>query len=142
MYTRLLAASGQNRTMRQVLLTFLLTILLTSCSGQEPGSWQGLRNGVTEYTLVDNELRMKFVLDSARINISAYDFSGNMIWRTDPWLDNRLVVHNRVKRPTIVYYSFLSQGLDNKEVISISYSSKQFGNVDRRTGKFQNLGKD
>jgi hypothetical protein len=128
--------------MRQTLLTFLLSILITACSGQESGSWKGLRNGVTEYTLVDNELRMKFVLDSARINISAYDFSGNLTWSTDPWLDNKLVVHNGVKRPTIVYYSFLDNGVENKELISISYSSKQFGYVERRTGKFQNGGRD
>jgi hypothetical protein len=127
--------------MRQTLQIFLLTMILTSCSRQESGSWVGLRDGVTEHTLVDNELRMRFVLDSARINIFAYDFSGNLIWRTDPWLDNKLVIH-KVNRPTIVYYSFQHLGVENKEVISITYSSTQFGTVDRRTGKFQNLGKD
>jgi hypothetical protein len=85
---------------------------------------------------------MKFVLDSARINISAYDFSGKFIWSTDPWLDNKLVVHKGIKRPTIVYYSFLDHGVDNKELISISYNSSQFGYIERRTGKFQNGGKD
>jgi hypothetical protein len=132
--------------MRYILLT-LLTIALSSCSRQkssswqELGSWTGLRNGVTEYTLVDNELKMKFVLDSARINISAFDFSGNLMWKTDAWLDNKLVVH-KVDRPTIVYYSFLDQGVENKDVITITYSSSQFGTVDRRTGEFKSLGKD
>jgi len=133
--------------MKYILPTLLLIIVLSSCSRPKSdsyqllGSWKGLPNGVTDYTLIDNELKMKFVLDSDRINISAFDSSGNLVWKTDPWLDNKLVVH-KIDRPTIVYYSFLDQGVDNKKVITITYSSNQFGSVDRRTGKFKSLGKD
>jgi hypothetical protein len=97
---------------------------------------------IKEYTLVDNDLKMKFVLDSLRINISAYDFSNKLIWRTDPWLDNKLIAY-RVKRPLVVYYAFKPNwGTDDKEFIWISYNSTQFGTIDRRTGKFHDMGRD
>lgn len=99
-------------------------------------------NLIKEYTLVDNELKMKFVLDSLRMNISAYDFSNKLVWRTDPWRDNKLIAY-RVKRPLLVYYSLKANWKDDdKEFIWIGYNSTQFGTVDRRTGKFHYMGKD
>ena len=99
-------------------------------------------NHIKEYTLVDNNLRMKFVLDSQRINISAYDFSNKLIWRTDPWLDNKLTPY-RVKRPLLIYWSFKPNwGPDEKLVLWVSYNSTQFGTVDRRTGKLHYMGRD
>jgi hypothetical protein len=97
---------------------------------------------VEQYTLIDVELKMKFILDSQRINIAAYDSLGKVIWRTDPWLDNRLMTY-RLKRPRIIYFGFLNEErTDNKEVIAIDYNNTQFGIVDKRTGKFTFWGQD
>ena len=79
--------------MRQLLLTLLLAIMFGPCFGQIAKLNEGhtLRDMIEADTLVDNELRMRFVLDSARINISAYDFSNNLVWSVDPWLANKLI---------------------------------------------------
>jgi hypothetical protein len=85
---------------------------------------------------------MKFILDTARINISAYDFSDKLIWTTNPRLEKRLKEY-RVKDPVIVYFSLQkAAGTKDKDVIWISYSNSQFGTVDRRTGKFNFMGQD
>jgi hypothetical protein len=95
-------------------------------------------NPIEEYTLVDNELKMKFVLDSLRINISAYDSSNKLVWRTDPWFDKKLTPY-RLKRPRLIYYSL--KGQDDEEFIWITYNTTQFGAIERRTGKFHYMGK-
>jgi hypothetical protein len=154
-------ALGHFGTMKNV--TTLFFILFASCTRQsdnfkgriDTDSTTGLiikdeqtiarlnkLNFIKEHTLVDNELRMKFVLDSQRINISAYDFSNKLMWQTDPWLDNKLIAY-QVKRPVLVHFAFRPNwGTDDKEVIWISYNNTQFGTVDRRTGKFHYMGKD
>jgi hypothetical protein len=120
-------------------------MIIGSCLGQEMEPYVGhgtLRNMIKKDTLVDNELRMRFVLDSLRIRISAYDFSNKLIWSTDPWLDNKLIEY-RVKRPVLVYYSLKPNWKeDDKKLIWITYNNSQFGTVDRRTGKFDYMGKD
>jgi hypothetical protein len=99
-------------------------------------------NPIKEYTLTDSELKMNFVLDSLRINISAYDFSNNLVWKTDPWFDNKLIPY-KLKRPRLIYYSLKANWRDDdKKFIWISYNSTQFGAIDRRTGKFHYMGKD
>jgi len=97
-------------------------------------------NPIEEYTLVDNELKMKFVLDSLRINISAYNFSNKLVWKTDPCVDNKLMPY-RLKRPRLIYYSLTGNGQDDKEFIWITYNTTQFGAIDRQTGKFYYMGK-
>jgi len=95
-------------------------------------------NNVKKYTLVDSQLQMSFVLDSQRINISAYDFEDRLVWRADPWKDKGLrAVY--VRRPLIVEFFFFSEDPEN---IQIKYNSKQVGTVNRPTGKFDYLGSD
>jgi hypothetical protein len=97
---------------------------------------------ITQYTLLDDEFKMKFILDSQRINITAFDSLGRAVWRTDPWLDNKLMTY-RLKRPRIIYFGFVKrERSDNKEVIGIDYNNTQFGMVDKRTGKFTFWGQD
>jgi hypothetical protein len=106
------------------------------CSGQiNP------KDRVKKDTLVDNNLKMKFVLDTARLNISAYDFSDKLVWTVNPRLENKLSEY-RVKNPVIVYFSFEGAGTKGKNVIWISYNNSQFGTVDRQTGKFHFMGQD
>lgn len=85
---------------------------------------------------------MKFTLDAERINITAYDSLGRIVWRTDPWLDNKLMTY-RLKRPRIIYFGFMNdERSDNKEVIEIDYNNTQFGVLDKRSGKFTFWGQD
>lgn len=123
----------------------MLVFVLGLCSGQEYREYVGhytLKSRIKKDTLVDNELKMKFILDSARINISALDFSGKLIWHTDPWADNKIEEY-RVKRPIIVLYSFAkNKWTKEEERIWIRYNNTQFGTVDKLTGKFIWMGQD
>ena len=78
------------------------------------------------------------MLDTARITISAYSFSNKLLWKTDPWADNKLPEY-RVKRPRIVFYAFDEE---DHNVIGITYNNTQFGSLDKRTGKFHFEGQD
>lgn len=138
-YAPMLAAS--TRDMKQGLLTLTFLLVTDICYGQYVGH-ATLRHKVTKDTLVDNELKMKFILDSARIFISAFDSNHKLIWCTDPWTDNRLSEY-RVKRSVIVRYGFVkNEWTDGIERIWIVYNNTQFGTVDKLTGKFKWLGQD
>lgn len=127
------------------IFTLLLAIMFSTCFGQELTEYIGhstLRNRVKNDTLIDKELKMIFVLDTAHINITAYDFAGKPVWKTDPWLGNKLREY-RVKRPVVVSYSFQkNKWTDEKEVIWITYNNTQFGILDKNTGKFTWFGQD
>src|ERR1700734_907455 len=41
-------------------------------------------------TLRDSTLNYTFVLDSSHIYITSYDSGGNVLWKTDPYSDNRI----------------------------------------------------
>jgi hypothetical protein len=131
--------------MKKIILTSLWTIVASYCSGQYIGRYT-LDNKVKELTLLDKKAKVKFILDSAHIVITATTMDGKLLWKTDPWLDNKLEKY-RVDRPTIVYYDFgKEKSPDNKEtkkeVIWISYNNTQFGTVDKKTGKFIYHGQD
>jgi len=127
--------------MRQGLLTLTFILLTGICFGQYVGH-ATLRDRVKNDTLVDNNLKMKFILDPTRVFISAFDSHGKLVWRTDPWADNKLMEY-RVKRPVIVRYDFQSnEWTDGAEKIWIVYNNTQFGTVDKLTGKFKWIGQD
>ena len=93
-------------------------------------------------TLIDKKTGVSYIIDKKRIYIKAIDKSGKELWKTDPAVDNKLEEY-RVKRPTIVYFSFKSDKFTgNKEVIAISYNNSQFGYLDKKNGHFQFEGQD
>jgi hypothetical protein len=93
-------------------------------------------------TLIDNSSRSRFYLDTALINVYAFDKSGSLLWRTDPWKDNNLMEY-RVKRPKIRYFEFKrDKWTDSIEVIGIGYDNSQFGYLDKLTGRFTFQGQD
>ena len=93
-------------------------------------------------TLIDKSLGLTFYLDTLQINIYAFDKSGKLIWKTDPWEDNKLMEY-RVKRPKIAYFNFVNnERTNNIEVIGVSYNNSQFGDLDKQTGKFRFRGQD
>jgi hypothetical protein len=130
--------------MRASLLTTVIIAMIGSCAAQTTVEYMARAILPTEFkadTLVDHASNMTFVLDSTRINITAYDSYNKVVWRTDPWSDNKLTAY-RVARPTIVYYQLQKKVGFEEEVIWITYNNTQFGTVDKATGKFTWMGQD
>lgn len=66
--------------MRKEILAILLALVLGVCAAQESREYVAhytLKSRVKKDTLIDNDLKMKFILDSARVHIIAQDLSGN-----------------------------------------------------------------
>jgi hypothetical protein len=92
--------------------------------------------------LTDRATCTKYYLDTSRIYIFAVDSTGKILWKTDPWKDNKLEEY-RVNRPTIIYFALDSNKFTGfKKVIWITYNSSQFGFLDLLTGKFTFQGQD
>lgn len=102
-----------------------------------------------DYEIVDEKSEMKFSIDSTEIYVSAYNKDGKLIWKTDPWIDNKLRVY-RHNRPVIVEFMFdkipssstSKKWYPNKDVIWIRYSNSQMGWLDKLTGEFDYFGQD
>jgi hypothetical protein len=99
-------------------------------------------------TRTDSASGNTFVLDSAHIIVSAYDKNGNVLWKTDPWKDNKIETY-RTARPVIVDFRILP--LDNRysnrlpdgtTVLWIVYINTQFGFLDLKSGNFIFCGQD
>jgi hypothetical protein len=121
-----------------ILLAFLLVFI--SCSNKKLITRQS--SSPYKDTLIDNSSGERFYLDTSLIYVSAFDKSGNLIWKTDPWKDNNLMEY-RVKRPRIDYFKFeKNKWTDSIEVIGIGYNNSQFGYLDKLTGRFTFQGQD
>ena len=121
-------------------IALIFLIIFISCSNNNSVT----KNYISPYkdTLIDNSSGSRFYLDTALINVYAFDKTGNNIWKTDPWKDNNLMEY-RVKRPTIRYFEFKRDKLTgNIEVIGIGYDNSQFGYLDKLTGQFTFQGQD
>ena len=97
--------------------------------------------------LSDTLTNVKFVLDTSHVYITAYNSSGNILWRTDPWKDDKIEVY-RTNRPIIVNMHFdTNPGYPDKtkkgeKVIWIQYINTQSGFIDLKTGAFYFVGQD
>ncbi len=89
--------------------------------------------------LKDSILNNTYVLDSTHIFITAYDSSGKILWKTDPFVDNK-IEDTRIARPIITWFYFRNWRHNNqserKKVIWIRYNHRQAGYLDLITGKF------
>jgi len=93
-------------------------------------------------SIIDSITGNIFLLDSAHINIYAFNSKGDTLWSSDPWKDNKLEAY-RVKRPVIVDFDFATnEWTDNKEVIWIVYNNTQFGIINKESGEFIWFGQD
>ena len=133
----------------------LLFFIPFMASGQTPYIGRSVTpNNVTKYVLTDNNTKTKYVLDSARITISAIDSSGHILWTTDPWKDNELPAY-RTNRPTIVTFytteksnkkqnkkNVYGEYYGNPKYIAIGYSNSQFGYILKKDGSFKFMGQD
>ncbi|HEY0655476.1 MAG TPA: hypothetical protein VGD65_20215 [Chryseosolibacter sp.] len=125
--------------MKRILLSIIMTISAACCFGQYTGH-ATISKKVKQRTLVD-ESKIRFELDSSQVTITAFSENGKLLWKSDPWLDNKLPNY-RVERPYIVYFALGKNENTNEEVIRITYNNTQFGTIDRRTGKFTFHGQD
>jgi hypothetical protein len=98
-------------------------------------------------TIIDSASGGTFYLDSAHIMVTAQDKAGKLLWKTDPWKDNKIAVY-RTNRPVIVDFNIqnLYQNFGavpkGTRVLWIVYINTQFGFLDLATGKFSWLGQD
>ena len=119
----------------------LIAMLMVSniCSGQNQYVSHYIeKDHIKIDTLTDKKLGVRFIIDKERIFITAIDSSGKILWKTDPYTDNKSEEY-RVKRPTIVYFALNEK---NKDVIAIAYNNSQFGYIDKSTGKYDFQGQD
>jgi len=97
-------------------------------------------------TLTDSASGNIYSLDSAHIMVTAQDKTGKLLWKTDPWKDNKIAVY-RTDRPVIVDFNIQNTNRDygvpiGSKVLWIVYINTQFGFLDLATGKFTWLGQD
>lgn len=111
---------------------------LTNCSSNQPTEGKL----IFKDSLIEYSLETKYFLDTSMIHIYAYDIHNKLLWKTDPWKDNNLMVY-RNARPKVIYFQFLKdERTNNNEVIGVGYNNSQFGYLDKLTGKFTFLGQD
>lgn len=99
-------------------------------------------------TLLDSTTNYKFVLEKDYIFITAYDDKKKILWKTDPYLDNRIHFY-RTKRPRIIQFRFgKSPGYFPEKikpgitVIWVTYNNTQYGFIDLKTGAYYLCGQD
>ncbi len=99
------------------------------------------KNG-DEIILKDNETGTRFILDSARIYITAINSRGIQLWHVDPYFSITSEEY-LFKRPIIVSFAFVRSKLSkNKKVIWVIYNNKSAGYVDRENGHYTFLGQN
>jgi hypothetical protein len=108
----------------------------------------GKRIKVGAVKLVDSLTNNYYIMDSTHIYITAYNKSGKVLWKTDPYKDNSIGEY-RTKRPVIVHYgfgeshNFFSDKIkEGSKVIWITYNNTQFGFIDLKSGKYYWCGQD
>ncbi|MCB2380462.1 hypothetical protein LGH70_22910 [Hymenobacter sp. BT635] len=129
--------------MAKALLLILCCFSSYFCFGQQQYvSHHTLATKFKAITLTDAATGNRFVLDSARIMVTAFNPQGKKLWRTDAWKDNHLAAY-RVTRPVISYFALgKDDSAKKKEVIWLTYNNTQFGFLDKKTGAFTWLGQD
>lgn len=141
----------------RIIFTFLLMCCLSSAFAQTTIIYDGHGNilGGThiktrppqKVTLTDSSSSNTFVLDSTHVYITAFNRTGGILWKTDPWKDNKIEVY-RTNRPIIVDMVFGAnpgypdESTKGEKVIFIEYINTQFGFIDLKTGKFYFEGQD
>ncbi len=128
--------------MVKALLLVLWCLSSYYCSGQQYVGHATLLVKSKTIILPDAATGNKFILDSTRIMITAFNPQGQQLWSTDAWQDNHLETY-RVTRPVISYFALgKDKRTKGKEVIWITYNNTQFGFLDKKTGAFTWLGQD
>jgi hypothetical protein len=89
-------------------------------------------------TLID-ESENRYYLDTARMIICKYTKNEELLWKTDPWEENNLIVFGG-PHPKIVKFRF---GIKSQsEFVVFMYNTHLGGALNKSDGKFTLLGKD
>ena len=89
-------------------------------------------------TYKDRASGVIYYVESDGRHVSAIDPDGKILWNVDPFVDAGLKPY-RLSKPLIVY---ISKSNVDEDSISIGFDSSQFGDLDRKTGKFRFRGND
>ena len=128
--------------MKKKLIISLFLLSTIFCIGQTQNiSRYNLDSDIKDFTLIDSESGIRFILDETRIFVTSIDENGNQLWQTDPWKDNNIKEY-RIERPIIVQFYFSDNNWSGLKGIWIVYNNTQFGILDKSTGNFTFLGQD
>ena len=141
----------------KIIYTLLFLLCASSAFSQTTVIYDGNGNVIggthiktrpgNKVTLTDSSTKNTFVLDEEHVFITAYSKIGTILWKTDPWKDNNLMVY-RTNRPVIVNMAFdvnpgyPDESKKGERVIWIEYINTQFGFIDPKTGRFYFMGQD
>ena len=89
-------------------------------------------------TYKDRASGVIYYVESDGRHVSAIDPDGKILWNVDPFMDAGLKPY-RFPKPVIVY---VGKSNIDEDSISISFDSSQFGDLDKKTGKFRFRGND
>lgn len=100
------------------------------------------RYGLYPIRVVDQETGNTYEVQSDRRTIIAKKRNGELIWKVNPFVDAKLGPY-RVQHPFITYFGKSANRSNLKgPVLSIAFSSSQFGDIELATGKFHFGGQD
>lgn len=83
----------------------------------------------------------KYYLDTTRMIIYGYDKNDKLLWRTDPWEENNLIVFGG-PHPKIFTFKFSLYPNSSSEGVLIIYGNNLGGLLNKANGKFEFRGKD
>ena len=90
------------------------------------------------FVLKDKKTGWIFYLESNRRFISAIDKNGKVVWHCDPFEQAGLESY-RFEQPVVRWMGFLT---NDDSLIRIVYDSSQFGDLNKKDGKFTYQGQD
>ena len=104
-------------------------------------------------TLKDDSSGTLFYFESDGQNVAALDKEGNVLWQKNPADEAALKgwkKGDKIVRPVIIFAGppldwmlrVMKQRGENGEYISIGFSTKEFGLLDKQTGKYTSMGSD
>jgi hypothetical protein len=132
---------------KRILFLTLITpyVLLAKGQGDSGSLRDDVRrlNHVSPRVLVDGQSGKKFILDSTRTSITAVDRRGNIIWKTNPAVDNNLFNRGIESDAYIKRFVLAKEKWSlGKEEIYITYNYNLFGYLDKKNGKWKYIGRD
>jgi hypothetical protein len=100
------------------------------------------RQALYPIQVTDKETGIVYEVQSDRRTITATKPDGTIIWKVNPFVDEKLEPY-RVKHPFIVYFGKSNNQANLKgAVLGIAFNSSQFGDIELESGKFHLRGQD
>ena len=101
-----------------------------------------IRNDHKTRIIEDQKGHVRYILDASHTFIEAFDESGKLMWRTDPWRDYKWA-KPPVDRPIVVTFFLENDSLSNfRAVLAIRYDNLGGAGIDAKTGRIMSIGQD